>query len=197
MRQRGTPCCAACELFPTDDRDPIVAECLAPGVDRPDLLDGVRLHGREEVRAYGARQFATGHPPVRLERLRRDGDGEAVVATVRLDRRDAEGDRWAGTVEHIHRFGVDGRVTRMDVRPAADRPAPSTPGSGTAHHPGHLLATHHQVDQRPWAVQLVPRQATFARRGAASGACSRRAGRTPSYWMYSGFRPVRRVGVPP
>jgi len=42
----------------------------------------------------------------------------------------------------------------------------------------------------------VPRQATFARRGAASGACSRRAGRKSSYWTYSGFRPVRREGVP-
>ncbi|MEV1068791.1 replication initiator, partial [Streptomyces sp. NPDC050263] len=31
---------------------------------------------------------------------------------------------------------------------------------------------------------LVPRQATFARQGAASGACSRRAGRKSSYWTY-------------
>ena len=31
---------------------------------------------------------------------------------------------------------------------------------------------------------------------AASGACSRRAGRKPSYRMYVGFRPVRREGVP-
>jgi hypothetical protein len=45
--------------------------------------------------------------------------------------------------------------------------------------------------------QLVPRQATFARQGAVSGACSRRAGRKSSYWTYLGFRPVRRVGAPP
>ncbi|WP_232247236.1 radical SAM protein [Kitasatospora azatica] len=43
---------------------------------------------------------------------------------------------------------------------------------------------------------LVPRQATFARQGAASGACSRRAGRKSSYWTYLGFRPVRRECVP-
>src|SRR5215208_3949805 len=43
---------------------------------------------------------------------------------------------------------------------------------------------------------LVPRQATFARQGAASGACSRRAGRKPSYWTYLGFRSVRRECVP-
>ncbi|MFE6619910.1 VOC family protein [Streptomyces sp. NPDC057740] len=46
------------------------------------------------------------------------------------------------------------------------------------------------------AAILVPWQATSARQGAASGASSRRAGRKPSYWMYSGFRPVRREGVP-
>ncbi|MEV1069615.1 ABC transporter ATP-binding protein [Streptomyces sp. NPDC050263] len=43
---------------------------------------------------------------------------------------------------------------------------------------------------------LVPRQATFARQGAASGACSRCAGRKSSYWTYLGFRPVRRECVP-
>jgi endonuclease III len=45
-------------------------------------------------------------------------------------------------------------------------------------------------------AELVPRQATFARQGAASGACSRRAGRKSSYWTYLGFRPVRRECVP-
>src|SRR5207249_12097516 len=46
---------------------------------------------------------------------------------------------------------------------------------------------------------LVPRQATFARQGAASGACSRRAGRKTPLMdrTYLGFRPVRRVGAPP
>src|SRR4029079_10596122 len=63
----------------------------------------------------------------------------------------------------------------------------------------------------PWQLAggvLVPRQATFAREGAPSwgsprsseaesgGACSRCAGREPSYWTYLGFRPVRREGVP-
>ncbi|MFC8096565.1 hypothetical protein [Streptomyces sp. NPDC057301] len=31
--------------------------------------DGARLHGREAVRAYWARQFAAGHPLVGLDRL--------------------------------------------------------------------------------------------------------------------------------
>ena len=111
------------EVFSTDERDTFLPLCLAPDVDWPNVLDGVRLHGREEVRAYWARQFATGHPLVRLEELRLDGDGEGVVATVRPGMRDPSGDRWAeGTVEHVYRFGGDGLVTRMDVRAGSQEP---------------------------------------------------------------------------
>lgn len=107
------------EIFPTDGRDAFVPHCLSPDVDWPNVLDDIRLHGHEAVRAYWARQFATGHPLVRLEGLRLDADGEAVVATVRQGMRDAEGDHWAGTVEHVYRFGGDGLVRRMDVRRTA------------------------------------------------------------------------------
>lgn len=108
------------ETFSTDEREPFMERCLAPEVDWPNVLDGVRLHGREAVRAYWARQFAAGHPLVRLEGLRPDADGEAVVATVRPGMRDTSGDRWAEeTVEHVYRFDGDGLVTRMDVRTRA------------------------------------------------------------------------------
>jgi len=50
------------ELFPTDDRDAFVPLCLTPDVDWPNVLDGVRPHGHEPVRAYWTRQFAAGHP---------------------------------------------------------------------------------------------------------------------------------------
>lgn len=105
------------EVFSTDEREPFIERCLAPEVDWPNVLDGVRLHGREAVRAYWARQFAAGHPLVRLEGLRPDADGEAVVATVRTGMRDPSGDRWAEeTVEHVYRFDRGGLVTRRDVR---------------------------------------------------------------------------------
>ena len=105
------------EVFATDERDAFVPHCLSPDVDWPNVLDGVRLHGHEEVRAYWARQFASGHPLVRLEGLRPDDDGEAVVATVRPGRRTGTGDEWAAdTVEHVYRFDAEGLVSRMDVR---------------------------------------------------------------------------------
>lgn len=105
------------EVFSTDGRDAFVPHCLAPDVDWPNVLDGVRLHGRAAVRAYWARQFAAGHPLVRLEGLRLDRDGASVVANVRQGMRDAGGDHWAdGTVEHVYRFDGDGLVARMDVR---------------------------------------------------------------------------------
>ncbi|MFI6014823.1 nuclear transport factor 2 family protein [Streptomyces sp. NPDC051243] len=108
------------EVFSTDERESFMQRCLAPDVDWPNVAGGVRLHGREAVRAYWARQFASGHPLVRLEGLHRDADAEAVVATVRPGVRDASGERWAEeTVEHVYRFDGDGLVTRMDVRAGA------------------------------------------------------------------------------
>lgn len=105
------------DVFATDERDAFVPHCLAPDVDWPNMLHGGRLHEREAVRAYWARQFAAGHPLVRLEGLRSDGLAGAVAVTVRLGVRDASGERWAReTVEHVYRFGEHGLVVRMDVR---------------------------------------------------------------------------------
>ncbi|MFF7642116.1 nuclear transport factor 2 family protein [Streptomyces canus] len=109
------------EVFATDERDAFVPRCLAPDVDWPNMLDGGRLHGHEAVRAYWARQFAAGHPLVRLEGLRPGGSAETVAVTVRLGTRDASGTERGSeeTVEHVYGFGEDGLVTRMDVRAGA------------------------------------------------------------------------------
>jgi hypothetical protein len=52
--------------------------------------------------------------------------------------------------------------------------------------------------RRPAPLGRVRKVPSSARRAgpAASGACSRRAGRSPSYWMYLGLRPARRECVP-
>ena len=107
------------EVFSTDERDAFVPHCLSADLDWPNVLDGVRLHGHDAVRTYWARQFASGHPLVRLEALRPDDDGEAVVATVRPGTRTEAGEEWAAeTVEHVYRFDAEGLVSRMDVRKA-------------------------------------------------------------------------------
>lgn len=92
------------EVCATRERDAFVPHCPAPDVDWPNVLDGGRLRGRGAVRAYGARQFAAGHPLVRLEGPGSDELAGAVVVTVRLGVRDASGEQWAGeTVEHVFR----------------------------------------------------------------------------------------------
>ncbi|MDQ0937192.1 hypothetical protein QFZ49_007167 [Streptomyces turgidiscabies] len=57
-----------------------------------------------------------------------------------------------------------------------------------------------RTDERtsPEGLGRVRKVPPSARRAgpAASGACSRRTGRKPSYRMYVGFRPVLRKGVP-
>lgn len=103
------------EVFNTQDVDAVMAEALHPDVDWPNMLDGVRIHGRAQVRAYWQRQFDTTHPLVLLEGLSRGPDGR-IVAAVRLGTRDAEGDHWQeGTVEHVYTFR-EGLITHMEVR---------------------------------------------------------------------------------
>ncbi|MGW1026582.1 nuclear transport factor 2 family protein [Streptomyces sp. NPDC002577] len=115
------------EVFSTDEREAVLAAALAPDVDWPNVLDGIRLHGHEEVFAYWARQFAAGTPLVRLEGLRLDEQkpgaeappdrSRRVVATVRTGMRDKTGDHWADApVEHVYSFTSAGLVSRMDVR---------------------------------------------------------------------------------
>lgn len=115
------------EVFSTDEREAVLAVALAPDVDWPNVLDGVRLHGHEEVRADWARQFTAGTPLVRLEGLRLDeeepgaaappGGPSRIVAKVRTGMRDETGDHWTDAlVEHVYSFTADGLVSRMDVR---------------------------------------------------------------------------------
>ena len=105
------------EVFATDERDAFVPhclgclDCLAPDVDWPNMPAGGRLHGHEAVRAYGARQFAAGHPLVRLEGLRPGGAARPVVVTVRLGRPSSTCTGFG--------FEESGLVARMDVRAEA------------------------------------------------------------------------------
>jgi SnoaL-like domain len=56
-----------------------VLAMLDPAVDWPNGMEGGRVHGREEVRAYWERQWATINPNVEPTRITEDDRGRAVV----------------------------------------------------------------------------------------------------------------------
>ncbi|MGV9237982.1 hypothetical protein, partial [Streptomyces nigra] len=112
---------------------------------------------------------------------------------------------------------VHGCFGRRDREPEEQDPVPCTVDSLAEF--GHLsgrvrLPTGHPTvcgcvairggdESSDWLDFYVPlgrvrKVASSARRAgrAASGACSRRAGRAPAYWLYAGGRPVRRECVP-
>lgn len=103
------------EIFNTQDVDEFTRAAFHPDVDWPNVLEGERLHGVEEVLAYWKRQFAVAHPLVRMEGMAAEPGGRIAVR-VRLGLRDADGDHWSGpAVEHVYTFR-DGKVAHMEVR---------------------------------------------------------------------------------
>jgi uncharacterized protein (TIGR02246 family) len=91
-----------------------VLEVLREDVDWPNVLDGVRLHGREQVRAYWTRQFELIDPQLRIESIGVHPHGPVVV-TLRQVVRTLDGrlleDR---LIKHVYTLR-DGLVARMDV----------------------------------------------------------------------------------
>jgi hypothetical protein len=83
-------------------------------VDWPNVIEGVRIHGHDEVRAYWARQFEATEPHVEPTGMVRDEDGRIVVdvhQVVRSKDGSVLDDR---VVQHVYTFR-DGLVVRMDV----------------------------------------------------------------------------------
>jgi ketosteroid isomerase-like protein len=100
--------------FNRRDVDAVLAT-LHPDVEWPNVIDGVRLRGHDQVRDYWSRQFATTDPRVEPVRITPEADGRVVVdvhQVVRtldgrlLDERD---------VRHVYTLR-DGLVVRMEVR---------------------------------------------------------------------------------
>jgi hypothetical protein len=68
----------AYRAFNARDIETAVA-ALHPEVDWPNAIQGTRLHGREQVRAYWTGQWQTMNPQVDPEHFRPDADGRIVV----------------------------------------------------------------------------------------------------------------------
>ncbi|MFD0286770.1 alcohol dehydrogenase catalytic domain-containing protein [Streptomyces lutosisoli] len=121
-------------------------------------------------------------------------DAAGVVVTAAADGSGpAVGSRVVGFAEG----GGFGALRAMDVADVAVVPDAVDLGEAAALPvaAGTALRALEQAGPLLGPVVKFPSSARRAGR-AASGACSRRAGRKPSYWTYLGFRPVRRECVP-
>ncbi len=91
---------------------------MRPDVDWPNGMEGGRVHGHEEVRAYWKRQWGMVDPHVEPVRIADDEAGDTVVDVHQVVR-DLEGkvlmDRM---VQHVYSFR-DGLIERMEIRESA------------------------------------------------------------------------------
>lgn len=103
-----------------NDRDLEAAlERVDPDVDWPNAINGGRVRGREAVREYWTRQFATIDPHVEPQAFSEDEQGQIVV-DVHQVLRDLRGDVLADHhVQHVYTIS-GGLIVRMDIRQKPD-----------------------------------------------------------------------------
>jgi uncharacterized protein (TIGR02246 family) len=94
-----------------------VLAVMHPDVDWPNVLEGTRLHGRDQVRQYWTRQFESIDPQLEVQSISPDPEGRVVVEVLQVVR------ALDGTLlderRIKHRYMLhDGLVARMDVVPA-------------------------------------------------------------------------------
>jgi hypothetical protein len=92
----------------------VLAE-LHPDVDWANGMDGGRVHGRADVRAYWTRQFGLIDPRVEPVEFETDAAGRTVVRVHQVVRNPAGAVIADGPVEHIYTI-TDGLITCMDIR---------------------------------------------------------------------------------
>ncbi len=107
----------AYHLFNERDIDGLLAD-MTEDVDWPNVAEGTRLHGHNEVRAYWEAQFAAGDPRVEPLKIDTGADG-TVVVSVHQHIHDLEGRLLhEADVEHVYTLRDD-KVARMEVRSPA------------------------------------------------------------------------------
>jgi SnoaL-like domain len=88
---------------------------MHPEVDWPNAWEGGRVHGREAVEAYWARQFEQISSQVEPESFTREEDGTLAVVVHQVVRDAASGELLSDS-RVVHRWALeDGLVMRMDV----------------------------------------------------------------------------------
>jgi hypothetical protein len=94
-----------------------VLAALREDVDWPNVLDGTRARGRDEVRSYWTRQFAAFDPQVEPGRMTTDDDGRVVVDVHQIVRAKDGALLDDRRIRHVYTLR-DGLVARMDIVPA-------------------------------------------------------------------------------
>jgi ketosteroid isomerase-like protein len=86
---------------------------MQPDVDWPNAIDGGRVRGRDEVRAYWERQFETIEPHVEPESFE-ERDGRVVIGVHQVVR---DGDGAVLVDERVRHVYVirDGLIARMEI----------------------------------------------------------------------------------
>jgi hypothetical protein len=112
------------ERFNVRDIDAVLAT-LHPDVDWPNGMEGGRVHGRDNVRAYWLRQWGMVDPHVEPVRFEDDEQGRTVVDVHQVVR-DLSGEILVDQmVQHVYSVR-DGLIERMEiVSPVADRVFPA------------------------------------------------------------------------
>jgi hypothetical protein len=107
------------ERFNARDIDTVLA-ALHPDVDWPNGMEGGRVHGRDNVRAYWLRQWGMVDPHVEPVRFENDELGRTVIDVHQVVR-DLAGHLLVDQmVRHVYSFR-DGLVERMEiVNPGAE-----------------------------------------------------------------------------
>lgn len=92
-----------------------VLAAMCPDVDWPNGMEGGRVHGCDEVRAYWKRQWGIVDPHVEPVRIEPDDVGNFVVDVHQIIRDMAGHVLKDQTVQHVYSFR-DGLIERMDIR---------------------------------------------------------------------------------
>jgi hypothetical protein len=93
--------------------DAVLSRMLT-SVDWPNGMDGGRVHGHDEVRAYWTRQWGILDPHVEPVQIDANPDGRTVVKVHQVVR-DLQGNLLADSiVHHVYTFR-DGLIERMEI----------------------------------------------------------------------------------
>ncbi len=114
MQSRGELLTAVYAAFNRRDIERVLA-LMRPDVDWPNGMEGGRVHGCGEVRAYWKRQWGILDPHVEPVRMDEDETGNTVVHVHQVIR-DLSGNILKDQiVQHVY-FFREGLIERMDIR---------------------------------------------------------------------------------